>query len=369
MVRRRQRALTLTLSQRDRGLRLLTLSQRATDPIARTAISSASRRANRTHHASQPPPDAVRGQPLRPGEWEPSPGSSAGEKRDDKDKDDDDKFGKHPKPKPVASKRGEDWALREAGRGSVGVTRPMRVECYADRLVVVSDRGPGGDKVVPLGPRTASSIDLFISAVWEQMGAWGMAGRGMYWRPVLQVRVAPGAERRFCRIVRAAGRQRAERWREDSDSSRPIPQHAEPVNGDSFLDIVASVVSIMIIMVVMEGIRIKNAPVTVALPATPADAELEKDLAAEQSLRGDVWKMAEEIRGVQREAAVRGTERDLLATTVSAVEHQIQERRQRLDGVKQADFDLARNLAESKFQLDQLAARAASRRKTRRASR
>ena len=111
----------------------------------------------------------------------------------------------------------------------------------------------------------------------------------------------------------------------------------------------------MIIMVVMEGIRIKNAPVTVAIPATPADAELEKDLAAEQSLRGDVWKMAEEIRGVQREAAVRGDERDLLATTVSAAEHQIQERRQRLDGVKQADFDLARNLAESKFQLDQLA--------------
>ena len=137
--------------------------------------------------------------------------------------------------------------------------------------------------------------------------------------------------------------------------SRPIPQQAEPVNGDSFLDIVASVVSIMIIMVVMEGVRIKNAPVPVAIPAAPADKELEKDLAAERSLRGDVWKMTDEIRGVQREAAVRGAERDLLATTVSAVEHHIQERRQRFDGVKQADFDLARNLAESKFQLDQLA--------------
>ena len=76
----------------------------------------------------------------------------------------------------------------------------MRVECYADRLVVISDRGRAGDKVVPLGPRTASSIDLFISAVWEQMEAWGMAGRGMYWRPVLQVRVAPGAERRFAEL-------------------------------------------------------------------------------------------------------------------------------------------------------------------------
>ena len=146
------------------------------------------------------PPDAVPGQPLRPGEWEPSPDRPP--KRDDKDKDDDDKSGKHPKPKPVASKRGDDWALREAGRGSVGVTRPMCVECYADRLVVVSDRGPSGDKVVPLGPRTSASVDLFISAVWDQIGAWGMAGRGMYWRPILQVRVAPGAEQRFSELSR-----------------------------------------------------------------------------------------------------------------------------------------------------------------------
>jgi hypothetical protein len=136
---------------------------------------------------------------------------------------------------------------------------------------------------------------------------------------------------------------------------RPIPQHTEPVNGDSFLDIVASVVSIMIIMVVMVGIRIKNTPVTVAIPAAPASAELEQELAAEQSLRGDVLRMAGEIRGVQREAAVRGTERDLLATTVSAAEHLIAERRQRLDGAKQADFELARNLAQSRSQLDQLA--------------
>ena len=79
--------------------------------------------------------------------------------------------------------------------------------------------------------------------------------------------------------------------------SRPS---SEPVNSDSFLDIVASVVSIMIIMVVMEGTRIKNAPVKVAIPASPAAIELEKDLAAEQSLRGDVLKSADEISNLER---------------------------------------------------------------------
>ena len=47
-------------------------------------------------------------------------------------------------------------------------------------------------------------------------------------------------------------------------------------------------------------------------------------------------------------------QRDALATMVAAVEHKIQERRQQLDGAKRADFDLARGLSESRFQLDQL---------------
>ena len=132
---------------------------------------------------------------------------------------------------------------------------------------------------------------------------------------------------------------------------RPIPQHGEPVNGDSFLDIVASVVSIMIIMVVMVGMRIKNTPVTVALPANPVVTELEKEVATEQSLRGDMARIAEQTRGLRLEAARRGLQRDVLATTVAAVEQKIQERRQTLDAAKQADFDLARGLSESKFQL------------------
>jgi len=87
--------------------------------------------------------------------------------------------------------------LRDAARGSVGVTRPIRIECCSDRLVVISDRGPADNRTIPLGPRTASSIDTFISALWGHIEGWGIAGRGMYWRPLLQVSVAPDAEDRF----------------------------------------------------------------------------------------------------------------------------------------------------------------------------
>ena len=97
----------------------------------------------------------------------------------------------------MANRRGEDWALRDGGHGAIGLTRPIRVECYADHLVIISDRGPARNKVVTFGPHTGKSIDALVSAVWEQIEGWGMAGRGMYWRPLLQVSVAPGGQRRF----------------------------------------------------------------------------------------------------------------------------------------------------------------------------
>jgi hypothetical protein len=140
------------------------------------------------------PSGAPRGYALRPGEWEPTPDAPPKMRDDPNDK-------KHEKPRSLADKRGDDWGLRDASRGAVGVTRPIRIECYVDRLVVVSDRSPANTKVVPLGPNTAASVDTFVSAVWTQIEAWGMAGRGMYWKPVLQVAVAPGADDRFADLA------------------------------------------------------------------------------------------------------------------------------------------------------------------------
>jgi hypothetical protein len=133
---------------------------------------------------------------MRPGEWQPTPEPPPKPCDEKLKKEDDAKHGSKPK-KNLVDRRGEDWGLRDAARGSVGITRPIRIECYGDRLIVVSQRGQADNKVVALGPRTASSIDALISAVWDHMETWGMAGRGMYWRPVLQFYVAPGAEQRF----------------------------------------------------------------------------------------------------------------------------------------------------------------------------
>jgi len=96
-----------------------------------------------------------------------------------------------------AEKRGEDWGLPGGARGSIPIGRDIRIECHADRLVLVPERGLGGRKEIPLDGPTVDAVDAFVSAVWKYMDSWGIAGHGMYWRPTLRVHVAPDAEPRF----------------------------------------------------------------------------------------------------------------------------------------------------------------------------
>ena len=143
------------------------------------------------------PEGARPGTPLRPGEWQPSEERPKPEKPDPQ--------AKRPKRKDaerLADKRGADWGLRDAAQGSIPVTRPIHIECYLDRLVIVPERGMRDGKVLFLENTMEASIDKFISAVWEHMDGWGIAGKGMYWRPVLTVTVSPAAEERFAELKR-----------------------------------------------------------------------------------------------------------------------------------------------------------------------
>jgi hypothetical protein len=127
--------------------------------------------------------------PLRPGEWYPTP-----EPPPKKPDEDDKKPGKKPKP---IDRRIENWGLRNAGENGLAITRPIHVNLYPDRLVLVPETGVGQERTIPIPAGTAKSIDPLVTAVWEQMDTWGMAGKNMYWRPLLSIYIAPGAERRF----------------------------------------------------------------------------------------------------------------------------------------------------------------------------
>jgi hypothetical protein len=101
----------------------------------------------------------------------------------------------------LAAERGRNWALPNSARGAVAITRTVRVHCLSDRLIVLPEEGTHGGWTVVLGPRTEDSVDALVSAVRDHVGSWGIAGHGMYWRPVLQVDVAPDAGQRLADLI------------------------------------------------------------------------------------------------------------------------------------------------------------------------
>ena len=99
----------------------------------------------------------------------------------------------------VAAQRGANWALPKQASYSTGITRPIRVRCFADRLVIMPERGDD------FRPRTVmwdahkpqASTEEFVAAIWKHTERWGLAVRGGYWKPVLSVEVLPGAAARY----------------------------------------------------------------------------------------------------------------------------------------------------------------------------
>jgi hypothetical protein len=104
--------------------------------------------------------------------------------------------GKTP-PEKLAKTRGSNWGLPDAAHSAVPMTRPITIECYADRLVIVPDRASAQATQIPLSGGTDEAVEDLVSAVWQHMKGWGIAGRNLYWRPTLVMKVAPDASNRY----------------------------------------------------------------------------------------------------------------------------------------------------------------------------
>jgi hypothetical protein len=106
----------------------------------------------------------------------------------------------------LARSRGQDWALRKKNSRAVPVRRSIQVLVDHDRLTVVSDelqpRGRSNNKTILLKRDTVQSIDELVNTVHDQIDGWGMAGDGLYWRPVLTLHVDPEGRRRAADLAR-----------------------------------------------------------------------------------------------------------------------------------------------------------------------
>lgn len=137
---------------------------------------------------------------------------------------------------------------------------------------------------------------------------------------------------------------------------RPIRTESNAVGQDSFLDVVTNIVGILIILMIVAGLRIKNAPIKEAEDEAVHNATvaLRTEQAIESSLRADIMKTAEQIRSLQEEGNKRSHERSLLATAVAAMEQDLKTAREQLDADSQDNFDLQRRTAEAQLEWREL---------------
>ncbi len=85
------------------------------------------------------------------------------------------------------------WGLPDSKPSSVPVARPVVIQCFPDKLVILGDDAKTPVKTIAMGEHTEDSVDELVSSVWGQMKQWGAAGKGLSWRPTLTMRVAPDA--------------------------------------------------------------------------------------------------------------------------------------------------------------------------------
>ncbi|MEZ6153980.1 MAG: hypothetical protein R3C09_28115 [Pirellulaceae bacterium] len=101
---------------------------------------------------------------------------------------------------PVASRRGRGWAWSQGPPSQTSVGRSIRLQCLADRWIVLPDSGKANDPsaiaiTFDLSPQQRA--ERLAQVVAERVDSWGLALSGGYWKPTLVVDVAPDAQWRF----------------------------------------------------------------------------------------------------------------------------------------------------------------------------
>ncbi len=98
----------------------------------------------------------------------------------------------------LADRQGENWAIPQAQGKAIGMVRPVRISCHADRLVIWSEHGTTDEaQSIALANRaTAEAIPELLSRIHKKIDAWGPALPGGYWKPELKIHINPGGDAR-----------------------------------------------------------------------------------------------------------------------------------------------------------------------------
>ena len=99
----------------------------------------------------------------------------------------------------IANSQGNNWAVQSGQPGAVPIRRKIQVVVRKDRMAMLPSRhvtsGVGATgREISLHQAESQISKEFISALRERMSEWGLAGSGLYWRPVLELNMGPDAK-------------------------------------------------------------------------------------------------------------------------------------------------------------------------------
>ncbi|MEM9186610.1 MAG: hypothetical protein AAGB00_08970 [Planctomycetota bacterium] len=106
-------------------------------------------------------------------------------------------------PTPTGSGAPAVGAVSQPSPGAIAIRRPISVLVEGDRLVLSRD---GATKTIPIQRSTTAAARELVAAMQNQITSWGFAGQGLYWRPVLKLRVSPGGGGRAQELSRLLSR-------------------------------------------------------------------------------------------------------------------------------------------------------------------
>ena len=106
----------------------------------------------------------------------------------------------------IAESRGSDWAVKQSTRSSVPIQRPIQVVVRNNQVALLpsrhTTRGAGATGTVISMDQSLDQVsDAFVEALRDRIDEWGLAGNGLYWRPVLELHVGPDAGQTAARLI------------------------------------------------------------------------------------------------------------------------------------------------------------------------
>jgi multidrug efflux pump subunit AcrA (membrane-fusion protein) len=136
---------------------------------------------------------------------------------------------------------------------------------------------------------------------------------------------------------------------------RTPPDESTAIGSDSFLDVVTNIVGILIILVMVVGMRAKNAPPETAddpHTAQSIDPQLESIASEAADVQRDIHRLHRQAESIEYELALQEAGRNQLALIVGMAEKQLDERKSTLDSAKRQRLEEQSQVALARAELE-----------------